>query len=123
VHGTGLLRAAASDAARYRKAVLAKAGELAAGTNGRENESDFASELAPDAHQTDGAPAQIACELPNLAEGSIENNTHANLLDIRGTLARPACGHADGIWRGGNSPPGRAFFSRTIRELLCRELG
>jgi hypothetical protein len=33
---------------------------------------------------------KIACELPNLAEGSIElNNAHANLLDVRRTLARP----------------------------------
>ena len=33
---------------------------------------------------------EIACDLPNLAEGSIElRNAHANLLNIRRALARP----------------------------------
>jgi hypothetical protein len=33
---------------------------------------------------------KIACELPNLAEGSVElRNAHANLLNIRRALAQP----------------------------------
>ena len=35
---------------------------------------------------------KIACELPNLKDGSVElRNAHANLANIRRALARPDC--------------------------------
>ena len=86
---------------------------LAAGTNGRKNENDFASELAPDALRTDSGAAQdrLRAAEPRRRFNRAKQRAREPARRPKNSGAARLPGTLTASGRGRNSPPGRAFVS------------